>query len=170
MQFQSKWIILAYDHRSIPENIYWKLKVWVVWFRTFQGLTLTFKGQRSPWVRNDFCHMKAHTRFSIQLLLTLSRYLVSFTIYFNFKVFRVWPWRLTVGGHLGSKIFLSIESIYLISYLTSIDFFSLSRIVFFSNLTLKFFQGFNLTFDLWRKLKVWHFSAIRNPIHNFLYT
>ena len=49
---------------------------------------------------------------------------------FDFKVFRVWPWPLTFGGHPRSKIFSPFESPYMTSYLTSIDTFSLSRTVF----------------------------------------
>ena len=49
---------------------------------------------------------------------------------FDFKVFRVWPWPLTLEGHRRSKIFSLFESPYMISYLTSIDTFSLSRTVF----------------------------------------
>ena len=49
---------------------------------------------------------------------------------FDFKVFRVWPWPLTFRGHPRSKIFLPFESPYMTSYLTLIDTFSLSRIVF----------------------------------------
>ena len=48
---------------------------------------------------------------------------------FDFKVFRVWPWPLTFRGHLRSKMFMPFESPYMISYLTSIDTFSLSRTV-----------------------------------------
>ena len=48
---------------------------------------------------------------------------------FDFKVFRVWPWPLTSKGHLESKIFISFESPYMTSYLTSMDTISLSRIV-----------------------------------------
>ena len=49
---------------------------------------------------------------------------------FDFKVFRVWPWPLTLKGHLGSKIFIPFERPYITSYLTSIDNISLSRTVF----------------------------------------
>ena len=49
---------------------------------------------------------------------------------FDFKVFRVWPWPLTIRGHQRSKIFSPFESPYMTSYLTSIDTFSLSRTVF----------------------------------------
>ena len=49
---------------------------------------------------------------------------------FDFEVFRVWPWPLTPKGHLGSKNFISFESPYMTSYLTSMDTISLSRTVF----------------------------------------
>ena len=49
---------------------------------------------------------------------------------FEFKVFRVWPWPLTPKSHLGSKKFISLESSYMTSYLTSMDTISLSRTVF----------------------------------------
>ena len=49
---------------------------------------------------------------------------------FDFKVFRVWPWPLTLEGHLGSKIFIPFEGPYMTSYLTSTDNISPSRTVF----------------------------------------
>ena len=49
---------------------------------------------------------------------------------FHFKIFKVWPWPLTFKGHHRSKIFSPFESLYMTSYLTSIDIFSLSRTVF----------------------------------------
>ena len=49
---------------------------------------------------------------------------------FDFKGFRVWSWLLTFRGDPGSKIFSSFESPYMLSYLTSIGTFSLSRTVF----------------------------------------
>ena len=48
---------------------------------------------------------------------------------FDFEVFRVWPWPLTLKGHLGSKKFIPFESPYMTSYLTSMDAISLSRTV-----------------------------------------
>ena len=48
----------------------------------------------------------------------------------DFKVFRVWPWLLTPKSHLGSKKFILFESLYMTSYLTSMDTVSLSRTVF----------------------------------------
>ena len=49
---------------------------------------------------------------------------------FDVKVFRVWPWPLTLKGHLGSKNFIPFESPYMICYLASMDNISLSRTVF----------------------------------------
>ena len=49
---------------------------------------------------------------------------------FDFKILRIWPWPSTFGGHPKSKIFSLIESPCMIPYLTYIDTFSLSRIVF----------------------------------------
>ena len=52
---------------------------------------------------------------------------------FDFKVFRVWPWPLTPGGHLGSKNFIPFGRPYMTSYLTAMDTLlsiSLSRTVF----------------------------------------
>ena len=48
---------------------------------------------------------------------------------FDLKIFRVWPWPLTLRGHLGSKNCISLERPYMTSYLTSMDTISLSRTV-----------------------------------------
>ena len=65
-----------------------------------------------------------------------------------------------------------IESLYMTSYLTSIIYClsSLYLVPFLRYLTSKFFQGLTSTFDFWMTPEVGHFSAIRNPIHDFLYT
>ena len=65
-------------------------------------------------------------------LTSIDTFFLSRTVFeiFDFKAFRVWPWPLTLRGHLGSKIFPSFESPYMTSYLTSIDTFFLSRTVF----------------------------------------
>ena len=65
-------------------------------------------------------------------LTSIDTFSLSRTVFeiFEFKVFRVWPWPLTLKGHLRSKIFLPFESPYITPYLTSIDTFSLSRTVF----------------------------------------
>ena len=79
--------------------------------------------------RKYFHYSKAHTWLLIYFLLTLSpRSRTVFEI-FDFKVSRVWPWTLTFRGHPRSRIFLLFEIPYMTSYLTSIDTFSLSRIV-----------------------------------------
>ena len=75
-------------------------------------------------------HSKFNICLPILLLLALSLYLVPFSRYSTSKFFRVWPWPLTFGGHLRSKIFSPFESPYMTSYLTPIDTFSLSRTVF----------------------------------------
>ena len=49
---------------------------------------------------------------------------------FDFKVFRVWPWPLTLKSHPGSKKIIPFERPYMTSYLTSMDTISLSRTVF----------------------------------------
>ena len=78
---------------------------------------------------------------------------------FDFELFRVWPWRLIFRGLLRSEIFLSIESLYITSYLTSIDYFFLS-IPFFRYLTSKFFLWplvgtWGLTFFCYSKSHTW---------------
>ena len=60
---------------------------------------------------------------------TFSLYRTVFEI-FDFKVFRVWPWPLTFRGDPKSKIFLSFERPYMLSYLTPIGTFFLSRTVY----------------------------------------
>ena len=65
-------------------------------------------------------------------LTSIDTFSLSCTVFeiFDFKICRVWPWPLTFRGHPGSKIFSSFESLYMTSYLISIDTFSLSRTVF----------------------------------------
>ena len=75
-------------------------------------------------------HSKAYIWLLIWLLWTTSLYLVPFSRYSTSKFFRVWPWTLTPKGHLGSKKFIPFESLYITSYLTSMDTISLSRTVF----------------------------------------
>ena len=65
-------------------------------------------------------------------LTSIDTFSLSRTVFeiFDIKVFTVWPWPLTFRGHLRSKIFSLFESPYMISYLTSVYTFSLSRTVF----------------------------------------
>ena len=64
-------------------------------------------------------------------LTSMDTYSLSLTVLeiFDFKVFRVWPWPLTPKGHLGSETYILFESLYMTSYLTSMDTISLSRTV-----------------------------------------
>ena len=76
---------------------------------------------------------------------------------FDFKVFRVWPWLLTIMAHPKSKIFPSFESPYMTSYLTFIDTFSLSRTVF----EIFDFKGF----------RVWPWPlTFRGPLRSNIFT
>ena len=65
-------------------------------------------------------------------LTSIDTFSLSRTVFeiFDIKVFTVWPWPLTFRGHLRSKIFSLFESPYMISYLTFVYTFSLSRTVF----------------------------------------
>ena len=96
----------------------------------FQGLTLTFDPSRSSGVKKSIILFEsAYMTFYLTSIDTISLFRTVFEI-FDFKAFRVWPWPLTPKGHLGSKNFISFESPYMTSYLTSMDNISLSRIVF----------------------------------------
>ena len=66
----------------------------------------------------------------IWLLWTTSH--LSCTVFetFNFKVFRVWPWPMSLNMVIwGSSFFILIKIPYMTSYLTSMDTISLSRTV-----------------------------------------
>ena len=87
---------------------------------------------------------------------------------FDFKVCRVWPWPLTLKSHPGSKIFMSFESSYMTSCLTSMNTISLSRTV----LEIFDFEIFRVW--LWPltpkdHLGSKHFHTLRKPIYDFLF-
>ena len=82
------------------------------------------------WGRKMLYHSKAYIWLPIWLLLTISLYLVPFSRWSTSEFSRVWPQTLTPKGHLGSNFFISCESPYMTSYLTSMDNISLSRTVF----------------------------------------
>ena len=65
-------------------------------------------------------------------LTSIDTFSLSLTVFeiFDFKICMVWPWPFTFRGHLRSKIFSQFESLYMTSYLTYVDTFSLSRTVF----------------------------------------
>ena len=99
-------------------------------FKVFWGVwpwPLTFRGHLGSKIFPPFESLCLTSYKTFIDIFSLSR--TVFEI-FDFAVFRVWPWPLTFRGHPGSKIFLTFESSYMTSYLTSIDTFSLSRSVF----------------------------------------
>ena len=91
-----------------------------------------------PWPLTSRSHQRPkifplfESPYLISYLTFIDTFSISRTVFeiFEFKVFRVWPWPLTYRGHQRSKIFSPFESRYTTSYLTSIDTFPLSRIVF----------------------------------------
>ena len=88
---------------------------------------LTFEGHLRSNIFSPF-----ESPYMTSYLTPIDTFSLSRTVFeiFDFKVFRVWPWRLTFRGHLRSNIFSPFESSYMTSYLTPIDTFSLSRTVF----------------------------------------
>ena len=95
-------------------------------------------------------------------LTSIGTFSLSRTVFeiFDFKVFRAWPWPLTLRGHLKSKIFSPFESPYMPSNLTSIGTFSLSRTVF-EIFDFKGFRVWSLTFKGDPRSKI--FSPFESP-------
>ena len=87
---------------------------------------------------------------------------------FDFKVFRVWPWPLTPNKHLGSKYFIPLRSLYMTSYLTSMDIISLSRTVF-EIFDFKIFRVWPWLLTPKGHLGSKNFHTIRKPIYDFLF-
>ena len=126
-------------------RIHWKLKLWIVWLRNFESSNLTFRCQlgskicllfESPYynfLSNFYRHfisrsvLRRSTSKSSVETFSLSRTVFEII---DFKDFRDRPWPLTFRGFLRSKLFSPFESLYMISYLTSINPSPLSRIVF----------------------------------------
>ena len=98
-------------------------------FKVFRVLPwpLTFRGHPRSKIFSPF-----ESPYMISCLTSVHTFSLSRTVFevFDIKVFRVWPWPLTFRGHLRSKIFLTFESPYMISYLTSVYTLSLSCTVF----------------------------------------
>ena len=88
---------------------------------------LIFRGHLSSKIFSPF-----ESTYMTSYLTSIATFSLSRTVFetFDFKVFGVWPWPLTFRGHLRSKIFSPFESPYMISYLTSVETFSLSCTVF----------------------------------------
>ena len=112
------------DTFSLSRTVFeiFDFKVFRVW-----PWPLTFRGHLGSKIFSPF-----ESSCMTSYLTSIDTFSLSRTVFeiFDFKVFRVWPWPLTFWGHLGSKIFSSLESPCLTFYLTSIDIFSLSRAVF----------------------------------------
>ena len=130
---QKKFIIRKPIHDFLS-NFYWHFRSISYRFRdiqlqSFQGLTLTFDLWRSPGVK-IFSPFESSCMTSYLTSIDISSLSRTVSEIFDFEVFWVWPWPLTFRGHQRSKIFSPFESLYMTSYLTSIDTFSLSRTVF----------------------------------------
>ena len=95
-------------------------------FIVFRVWPLTFRGYPRSKIFSPF-----QSPYMTSYLTSIDTFSLSRTVFeiFDFKVFRVWPWPLSFRGHLRSKISPPFESPYMTSHLTSIDTFSLSRIV-----------------------------------------
>ena len=88
---------------------------------------LTFRGHLRSKIFSPF-----ESSYMTSYLTSIDTFFLSRTVFeiLDFKVSWVWPRPLTFRGHLGSKIFSPFKSLYMTSYLTSIDTFFLSRTVF----------------------------------------
>ena len=127
---------------------------------------LTFRGHLGSNICSPF--ESPYMTSYLTSIDTFSLYRTVFEI-FDFKVFRVWPWPLTFRGDPKSKIFSSFESPYMLSYLTSIGTFSLSRTVF-EIFDFKVFRvwPWPLTFRGDPKSKI--FSSFESPYMTFYLT
>ena len=88
---------------------------------------LTFRGHPRSKIFSPF-----ENPYMTSYLTPIDTFSLSRTVFeiFDFKVFRVWPWPLNFRGDPRSKICLPFQSPYMLSYLTLIGTFSLSRTVF----------------------------------------
>ena len=95
-------------------------------FRVWPWL-LTFRSHQRSKIFSPF-----EIPYMTSYLFSIDTFPLSRTVFeiFDLKVFRVWPWPLSFRGHQRSKILSLFESLYMTSYLTSIDTFSLSLTVF----------------------------------------
>ena len=101
-------------------------------------------------------------------LTSIDTFSLSRTVFemFDFKRFRVWPWPLTLKGHLRSIFLKLFESPYVTSYLTSIDTFYLLP---FSRYSTSYYTKF----DLWPLKVIWgqkNFIPFESPwLYDFLF-
>ena len=125
--FESSYMtsyLIPIDIFSISRTVFeiFDFKGFRVWSRP-----LTFRGDPRSKIFSPF-----ESPYMPSYLTSIDTFSLSRTVFeiFDIKVFRVWPWPLTFGGHLRSKIFPPFESPYMTSYSNPIDTFSLSRTVF----------------------------------------
>ena len=100
--------------RTVLEIFDFKVFMVWPWPLTFRGhpRSKIFPPFESPYMTSD-----------LTFIDTFSLFRTVFKI-FDIKVFRVWPWPLTLRGHLRSKFVSPFDSPYMTFYLTSIDTFS----------------------------------------------
>ena len=116
--------LTSIDTFSLSHTVFEVFDVKVFWVWPWP---LTFRGHLRSKIFSPF-----KSPYMTSYLTSIDTFSLSRTVFeiFDFKVFRVWPWPLTFRGHLRSEIFSSFDSLYMTSYQTSIDTFSLSRTVF----------------------------------------
>ena len=142
-----KWIILSYDHRDLRfEPDLWPLEV--------------------TWGQKYIRHKKAHTWLPILLLLTLSLYLVRFSIYW-LQSFQGLTLTFDLWRSPEVENILSIRK-PLHDFLSNFYWHFLSISYRFWDIRLQSFQNLILTFDLQRSQEVKKNFTIRKPIHDFL--
>ena len=131
--------LLVIDTFSLSRTVFeiFDFNVFRVW-----PWPLTFRGHQRSKIFSPF-----ESPYMTSYLTSIDTCSLSRTVFeiFDFKVFRVWPWPLTLRGHQRSTIFSPFESPYMTSYLTSIDTFFLSRTVF----EIFNFKVFRFDLDLW---------------------
>ena len=130
-----KFLYHSKAHIWLPIWLLWTPSLYLVPFSRystskFLEFDLDLWSLKFIWGQKISYHSKAHIWLPIWLLWTPSLYLVPSSRFSTSNFFRVWPWPLTPGGHLGSKNFILFESPYVTSYLTSLNTISLSRTVF----------------------------------------
>ena len=112
------------DTFSLSRNVFeiFDIKVFRVW-----PWPLTFWGHQSSKIFPPF-----ESPYMTSYPTSIDIFSLSCTVFeiFDFKVVRFRPWPLTLRGHRRSKIFSLFDSLYMTSYLTSIDTLPLSRTVF----------------------------------------
>ena len=125
--FESKYMtfyLTSIDYISLSRTVFeiFDFKVVEVW-----SWPLTPKGHLGSKIIIPLESSYMTCYFTFMNTISLSRTVLEI---FDFEVFRVWPWPLTPKDHLGSTFFITFESPYMTSYLTSLDTISLSRTVF----------------------------------------